>query len=300
MVPRVALSVWNLLSLDLGEVSITFSQMSQSHEPKKSRSWIGCLNNYTVLELDQLKAVPCVYCALGFHVGAKSELPHVHIDMEFKNQVHRPKFNPRIHWEPRRGNIEQALAYLNKEDKLEERGVRPRMPQRGGKDQVWASFIDSIHAGEVDKDSIMYARFSSYADRRVSELNASKTFDGELPSKNLWICGVTGCGKSRLAHEYSESKYLKNMNKWWDGYSRQKVVLIEDVDPDCFKIPQTVSNFKKWADRYPFEAEIKGGCVKVNAADYELVVTSQYKIRDCFSKTDADAVLRRFDVLKLY
>lgn len=274
--------------------------MVRSSGPKKTRSWFGCLNNYTTAEIEQLHLLPCRYMALGFHVGKKSELPHVHIDIEYKNKVVRPKFNSRIHWDPRNGTLEQALAYLNKEDKLEERGDRPRLTAQGDIHGKWEEFVESIHEGNVDKDSQMYARYSGYADRRMSELHPSRTFQGELDVKNLWICGPAGCGKSRLAHGYSDSIYLKNMNKWWDGYHRQKVVLIEDVDQDCFKIPQTVSNFKKWSDRYPFEAEIKGGAVRVNAADYEMIVTSQYPIHACFTRTDAEAITRRFDVLSFF
>lgn len=92
-----------------------------------SRSWLGCLNNYSNAELEQLKAHECRYMALGFHVGLKSKLPHVHIEVEYKSARARPHFNSRIHWEKRRGTLKQALDYLNKEDKLEERGDRPRL-----------------------------------------------------------------------------------------------------------------------------------------------------------------------------
>ena len=74
----------------------------------RSRSWLGCLNNYTTLELEQLKAHDCRYMALGFHVGNKSKIPHVHIDIEYRTMKGRPTFNKRIHWEQRRGTLQQA------------------------------------------------------------------------------------------------------------------------------------------------------------------------------------------------
>lgn len=270
--------------------------MFRSGVPKKTRSWLGCLNNYTEVELEQLKAETCRYCALGFHVGEKSKLPHVHIDMEFKNPCVRPKFNPRIHWEPRRGTLQQALDYLNKEDKLEERGDKPRVTANGGgAEQVWASFIDGIHAGDVDKDSMLYARFSSYAEKRMADLKPRRTYNGELPSKNLWLRGKTGCGKSRLASEYCAEPYLKAKNKWWDNYHGEKVVIMDDVDPSTFSFANSVGNFKTWADRYSFPAEFKGGSRVVNAADFELIITSQYSIDQCFNYEDSQAIHRRFD-----
>ena len=68
----------------------------------RSRSWLGTLNNYTDAELELLKAHECRYMALGFHVGLKSHLPHVHIDVEYKTMKTRPKFLARIHWEVRK------------------------------------------------------------------------------------------------------------------------------------------------------------------------------------------------------
>ena len=101
--------------------------------------------------------------ALGFHVGVKSKLPHVHIALEYATQRARPKFNSRIHWEQRRGTLKQALDYLNKEDKLEEREIDLVLIIR-----VQTSFEDHYNDavnGVVHPDSAMYVRYRMYLDQ---------------------------------------------------------------------------------------------------------------------------------------
>ena len=51
---------------------------------------------------------------------------------------------------------------------------------------------------------------------------------------------------------------------------------------------------KIWADRYTFTGEIKGAH-SVIAPSYNLIVTSNYSIRECFSSIeDVEAIQRRF------
>lgn len=265
---------------------------------QQSRSWFGTLNNYTPEELNAVREfrASCVYLAIGFHVGEKSHLQHIHIFVQFKNPRGWPKLSPRIHWEKRRGKVEEAINYLNKENRLEEFGVRPQ--DRKDIDEQWADFVESIHTNTVDKDSKMYARYEGYAKRRLAELKPKRDFDGELRSKNLWIYGPPGVGKSRMVRQTfcSSQIYHKQINKWWDAYQDEQCVLIEDIDPR--QCEYLAHHMKVWADRYSFGGEVKNGRMQINPL-YNLVVTSQYSIEECFPGRDNEAVRRRFDTLEL-
>lgn len=262
----------------------------------QSRSWFGTLNNYTDEELLEIRTFDCLYKAIGFHTGEKSHLPHIHCIIQFKTPRGFPKLSKRWHWETRKGSVKEALDYLNKQNRLEEYGERPCDKSVNSQ---WPSFVASIHDGTVDKDSLMYARYEGYVKRRLAELTPRRTFDGELSYKNIWIVGPPGCGKSRMVHDTFSDIYFKSLNKWWDQYEGQKCVLIEDADPN--KCEHLAYYFKIWADRYSFAGELKCGRIQINASDYNLVVTSNYSIEECFpNEKDWGPILRRFDVLNIY
>ncbi len=63
-----------------------------------------------------------------------------------------------------------------------------------------------------------------------NQLNCPPSLQGELP--HLWYYGDHGTGKSLKARsDYVDADLnLKPCNKWWDGHSNQRVLIIEDFD----------------------------------------------------------------------
>lgn len=132
-----------------------------------------------------------------------------------------------------------------------------------------------------------------------------KTFDGDLRCKNFWIYGPTGTGKSRIAREFIPCNeiYDKAINKWWNGYDNQKYVIMDDY-PSMEIGNCLVQHIKRWADRYPFTAEIKGAHSAISPSDYILIVTSNFKISECFktqkmSKQYKEGLLKSTSMKKL-
>ena len=73
----------------------------------------------------------------------------------------------------------------------------------------------------------------------------------------------------------SLSKYtLLECHRWWDGYQEDNIahqtVLLDDLHPKWVE----KERLKNWADRFPFQAEYKGGCMLIRPA--RIVVTSNY------------------------
>jgi hypothetical protein len=113
---------------------------------------------------------------------------------------------------------------------------------------------------------------------------------------NIWIWGPSGCGKSRRVRDENPSFYSKPMSKWWDGYANEDVVLLDDFAPEHGKY---LAYFLKiWADHYVFNAEVKGGMLRIRPL--RVIVTSQYPIHACFEEEQTiSALTRRFKVERL-
>lgn len=125
-------------------------------------------------------------------------------------------------------------------------------------------------------------------------LPKTEVLDG--PIQNEWWYGATGTGKSKLAWDkYGKICFQKMLNKWWDGYCDEPVVVIEEWSP---KNEVTASALKIWADRYPFTAQIKGGVLQ-KIRPRKIVVLSNYRLSDCFpDNRDLEPLQRRFTEIK--
>ena len=92
------------------------------------------------------------------------------------------------------------------------------------------------------------------------------------PSRNhevkvFVLQGPTGTGKSKWAMEHYPNAYWKQRSIWWDGYSKQRDVIIDEF---YGWIP--FDTLLRICDRYPLLVETKGG--QVNFVAENIIITT--------------------------
>lgn len=203
----------------------------------------------------------------------------------------------RYHIERRKGTLDQAIDYCKKDEDWIEHGRKPVSNKEKGQAEKdrWANILALAKAGDIPALEQQFPRELILHGRILQSLHEprSEPIDGTL-SHEWWI-GATGTGKSRLVWQLYPTHFAKPLNKWWDGYRFQDVVVIEEWSPrnEC-----TASFLKIWADRYPFTAEVKGAVLPM-IRPKKIIVLSNYTIEQCFPrKEDCDPLLRRFTVIE--
>ncbi|CAK0771025.1 hypothetical protein CCP3SC15_4270002 [Gammaproteobacteria bacterium] len=267
-----------------------------------SRNFVFTHNNYTPAIEAYFKAITDVRF-LGFaHEVGESGTPHLQGVIVF----HKPqritaviKLLPKTHVERMKGSFTQA----------------------------WTNYIASNSAKPVDVDLYQYGdppaiRGANLSERYDEAWTAAITGDLDSIPKDIrlryygtlklvayehasvpdapdvtgtWIVGPSGSGKSRYVRDtYGDSAYDKRANKWWDGYRPDfhTTAFLDDLDPSHCWIAYDLN---RWADRYAFTAETKGGMTKIRPA--RIVVTSRYTIDEVFALADSStriSLSRRF------
>jgi hypothetical protein len=111
----------------------------------------------------------------------------------------------------------------------------------------------------------------------------------------LWVYGDPGSGKSHAVITQHPDRYIKPLNKWWDGYQGEDVVHMDELEPS--HAPWIAPYLKKWADKWPFDAEVKGGAMQLRPK--LIVVTSNYCMEDMgFDDISLKALQRRYVQVK--
>lgn len=264
-----------------------------------SRRWCFTLNNWTPDEhqfiLDKISntmADSVRYAIVGKEVG-ESGTPHLqgYLNLRKPCRLKGLKTNyvgNRAHCKPAEGTDLHNQVYCSKEGDFEEVGT----PQSQGTRNDITSAIDSLKSGATLSDvaenhSEVFVKYGRGL--RDLQLMLDKPYNHDSV-RGLWIYGPPGTGKSHHARLINpNSTYLKPQNKWFDGYSGQEIILLDDLDTGMLG-----HYLKIWADKYACTGETKGGTV--NLRHKQFVVTSNYSIEYFFPEDPemASAVKRRF------
>lgn len=272
----------------------------------KHRAYCFTWNNYPAGYTDVLDAVECRFIVAGEETSPTTGTHHLQGYVYFDSRRHEASVR-RIfagcHVEPAKGTSKQNYLYCTKTRPNDDtpnaqvytRGDLPmEASDRGEAERArWQAAWDAAKRGDIESipADIRLRQYSSI--RRIERDFMPAVVSLSAPC-GVWIYGVAGCGKTRAVAEAYPEHYPKPRNQWWDGYQREPVVLVDDVDRFDVRLG---GKLKHWADCYPFIGEVKGGSLKIRPN--KLIVTSQYKIEEIWQDQETrEALSRRFTVIE--
>ena len=197
--------------------------------------------------------------------------------------------------------VQDAIEYCKKEGNYWQQGQPPNIWLSSG-DQKYDEALCLAEAGDIKTIRAKYPRlYTTYRNFYINEANKNSKYynlEGDIKAHFLWLYGPSGVGKSYLARKLANDShrpyYVKALNKWWDNYENEEIVIIEEINPDyCAK---NSAEIKTWFDVYPFPCEFKGGSFKQIRPQY-MIITSNYSMEQCFQYTDLEPIRRRFTVI---
>jgi hypothetical protein len=272
----------------------------------KFRGWCFTLNNYNPQDEENIQNVIASfarYIVYGREVAPETGTPHLQGYVYFNNARQRKavaRLLPRARLDVANGSGKQNRDYCTKEGNFYEHGDMPidktEARMRGGQANAarYANAVQLARNGDMDTIRESDPQMFLIHGARLESMYAPEARPLEGNLQHEWWVGPSGSGKSRLLWEIYPKHFAKALNKWWDGYRHQDVVAIEEWSP---KNDLTASSLKKWADRYPFPGEIKGGCLQ-GLRPKKIIVLSNYTPQQCFlNQEDLGPILRRFTVI---
>lgn len=203
----------------------------------------------------------------------------------------RSDFCETAHYEPSRSAAVEE--YVHKEDTAVA-GTRFELgskPFKRGSPRDWDAVYGYAIAGDfqaIDK-SILVPYYSSI--KRIHQDNLKPTPVERLVSV-FW--GDTATGKSRDAWAAAGMEaYPKDpRTKFWDGYSGQTNIVIDEFRGDI-----AINHFLRWLDRYPVIVEVKGSSTVLYAE--KIWITSNLHPERWYADLDSktyEALLRRLKI----
>lgn len=281
---------------------------------KRSRAWVFTYNNWPDHMDDHWKIVECCefnceYAIFGYEIS-DSGTEHLQGYMYFKDaktfKAIKDKYTcKRIHLQVAKGTPKQNYKYCSKQGNFHEWGKLPQQGRRSDFDELKEDILNGMSMQEIRiKHFGLMARYQRQIQTLYEYLQPHRT---QKPIM-IWLYGVTGCGKTRLATSCTElyapngkkvsSYYISHNASFMDGYEHQYIMIFDDVDSN-FLLAYGKKDMLRILDRYEYRVNVKGSHAVFNSP--LIFITSDKPPTEIMqsirmSKSDIDQLMRRVDL----
>lgn len=270
----------------------------------KTRLW--CFTNFN-LDFDYnnfLSSTTAEYVIYGTEVCPKTKKTHHQGFVYFSGA--RGSFKQvakqlgKCHVEPCKGNLDQNCDYCSKDGNIKEFGVRPKQGHRNDLEAVKETILN----GDMSVDDICVENPNLYHQygrtlNKLEDIALRRKFRTQM-TEGTWYYGPTGVGKSHVAFKdfTPETHYVyPNDNGWWDGYTGQPVVIINE-----FRGGMMYSELLDLLDKWPKTVRRRGR-EPVPFLAQKLIITSSLPPDEVYInlavEDKLDQLYRRCKVVKL-
>lgn len=246
---------------------------------QRLHNWCFTLNNYTDADVQRLQTLDCRFIIFGKEVCPTTGTPHLQGYVQWSKSLDRSTTRTRlgeVHLTPADGDSAHNITYCSKVDKNAfRRGAPVDQGQRSSISLFLAQASTNHSHMVIARDHPAdFARYHSAFDKLRLSAMPKRNWQMEV----FWFYGPTGTGKSHKAHvEAGDDCYRKPPGPWWDGYTGQHTVILDEFRPDWFPFYKLLLLL----DKYPMVLEIKGSFVQF--CSRRIYITSPSHFRDMYA-----------------
>lgn len=275
--------------------SITLATSVPENKRSRTRAILWTLYNYEpyLQQLREFAKNDTQYTCFGYELCPTTQRPHLQGYSYFTNPRSYPNKHFRntfkgIHDAIPMGSPKQNRDYCLKirpndtpNEKFEEFGILPQQGERTD----WQAAINHLHNGNDIQTVVSEQPHLLPSIRALQTYKSLITKSIHRDVKVILLVGAPGTGKTRWAYDNYPELYSKPEGNWWDGYTGQETILLDDYYGD---IPY--SQFLKVLDRYPLNLQVKGGFI---GARYTTVIITSNKAFTQWYHEPNNAIARR-------
>lgn len=257
----------------------------------RHRTWCFTINNWTESDRFGVQQLfkKCDYGIVGEEKGTLLQTPHLQGYVRLTNAlslIYLKKYLPRANLRVANGTDLENQAYCSKEG---HNVIEIGEPSQGqGKRNDISDLAVLIKSGETTIEDVMFEfplLYMKYSRSIEKMFNAIMKPRKDKPTV-IWLHGLAGVGKTKYVMDNHKSVYIKDNTPWWDGYTQQEAICIDDYDN---KIP--FRTFLRIIDRYVYQAQVKGSYVQVNSP--YIYITCEFSPDYYWSENALEQVTRR-------